>query len=124
MDALSDPRAFLSNQEKRAEQLKAIGVDESDINTEGVIVAGKNKGKSGMPNLPGVPVKKPKEEKEEMKFEPITPESLKAEKNFLKLTKKHHKELEALRKKHVKERAVVQKSQCTAIEKLLKAKGK
>jgi phosphatidylinositol phospholipase C beta len=40
MDALSDPRAFLSNQEKRAEQLKAIGIDESDISTKDVIVGG------------------------------------------------------------------------------------
>ena len=31
MDALSDPRAYLSAQEKRAEQLKAMGIQESDI---------------------------------------------------------------------------------------------
>ena len=31
MDALSDPRAFLSAQEKRAEQLKALGIQEADI---------------------------------------------------------------------------------------------
>ena len=37
MDALSDPRAYLSAQEKRTEQLKAIGVDENDINTNDVI---------------------------------------------------------------------------------------
>ena len=34
MDALSDPRAFLSAQEKRAEQLKALGIAESDIGTD------------------------------------------------------------------------------------------
>ncbi len=28
INALSDPRAYLSNQEKRAEQLKKIGIDE------------------------------------------------------------------------------------------------
>ena len=38
MEALSDPRKFLSNQDKRAEQLKAIGIDESDINTTGIIM--------------------------------------------------------------------------------------
>ena len=31
MDALCDPRAFLSAQEKRAEQLKALGIEENDI---------------------------------------------------------------------------------------------
>ncbi len=38
MEALSDPRAYLSNQEKRAEQLKRIGIDEGDISTVGVIM--------------------------------------------------------------------------------------
>ncbi len=31
MDALCDPRAFLSAQEKRAEQMKALGIEEADI---------------------------------------------------------------------------------------------
>jgi len=34
MDALSDPRAFLSAQDKRAEQMKAMGIEESDISTK------------------------------------------------------------------------------------------
>ena len=34
MDALSDPRAFLSAQEKRAEQLKALGIAENEIGTD------------------------------------------------------------------------------------------
>jgi len=33
MDALSDPRAFLSAQDKRTNQMKAMGIEESDINT-------------------------------------------------------------------------------------------
>lgn len=53
MDALSDPRGFLSNQEKRAEQLKSIGIEESDISTDGVIMRG-NKTKP-LSNLAGVP---------------------------------------------------------------------
>jgi phosphatidylinositol phospholipase C beta len=61
---------------------------------------------------------------EEMKFEPITPEIIKTEKSFVKLTKKHQKELESLRKRQQKERTLVQKAQCTAIEKLVKSKGK
>ncbi len=61
---------------------------------------------------------------EEIKFEPITPENVKQEKSFVKLTKKHQKELESLRKRQQKERTLVQKTQCSAIEKLVKAKGK
>ena len=125
MDALSDPRGYLSNQEKRAEQLKAMGIEESDISTEGVIVGG-NKIKP-LPNLPGASSKlaKAAEDKApEAVFEPITPASLKMEKAFLKMTKKHQKEIESMRKKHMKERAVVQKNQCSAIDKLNKTKGK
>lgn len=33
MDALSDPRAFLSAQEKRVAQMKAMGIEESDVQT-------------------------------------------------------------------------------------------
>jgi len=34
MDALCDPRAFLSAQEKRNEQLKALGIEENDISKD------------------------------------------------------------------------------------------
>ncbi len=35
MAALSDPRAFLSAQEKRAQQMKAMGIEETDIKDVG-----------------------------------------------------------------------------------------
>ena len=54
-------------------------------------------------------------------MEPITAESLQSEKAFIKISKKHQKELEAMRKKHQKERTSVQKNQCAAIEKLAKS---
>merc|ERR1719376_417701 len=139
MDALSDPRAYLSAQEKRAEQIKAIGFDENDIVTTDVIMTSKKKtgagagsaaagaagaaGASGMPSIPGISNKK-HEVREELKHEPITAETLKSEKAFVKVTKKHQKELETLRKKQQKERNGVQKSQCSAIEKLVKSKGR
>ena len=61
IDALFDPRAYVSAQEKRAEQLKAIGIDESDISTE-VIVAkgGATNKKNAMPGILGM-AKKPDE---------------------------------------------------------------
>nr|XP_040581818.1 1-phosphatidylinositol 4,5-bisphosphate phosphodiesterase-like isoform X2 [Lepeophtheirus salmonis] len=119
MDALSDPRAYLSAREKRAAQLKSIGIDESDIETN-LIIGKKKKNDSGVPGLNT----KNKDEKEEMKFDPITAESLKSEKGFLKTVRKHQKELDTLRKKHIKERTAVQKTQCNAIEKLIKSRGK
>lgn len=61
---------------------------------------------------------------EEIKFDAITPDVVMKEKSFAKLTKKHQRELEALRKKQQKERTMVQKAQCAAIEKLVKCKGK
>ena len=52
MDALCDPRAFLSAQEKRAEQLKALGIEENDISgdviqSKGGDAKGDAKGKDG-----------------------------------------------------------------------------
>ena len=61
---------------------------------------------------------------EEQKFDPITPDLVKSDKSFSKLTKKHQKELDTMRKKQQKERSMVQKTQCTAIEKLVKSKGR
>ena len=45
MDALCDPRAFLSAQEKRAEQLKALGIEENDIS--GDVIQSKGDGAGG-----------------------------------------------------------------------------
>ena len=43
MDALADPRAFLSQAEKRAKQMQDMGIDENDISD--VPTTGKNKKK-------------------------------------------------------------------------------
>lgn len=55
-------------------------------------------------------------------FEPITVESLRQEKGFLKTGRKQQKELEAMRKRHTKEKLALQKSQCAALEKMIKGK--
>jgi len=47
MDALCDPRAFLSAQEKRAEQMKALGIEESDISGDVIESKGKEGGEKG-----------------------------------------------------------------------------
>ncbi len=46
MDALSDPRAFLSAQEKRTQQMKAMGIEESDISTTGLQLGGSGGGEA------------------------------------------------------------------------------
>jgi len=156
MEALSDPRAYLSNQEKRAAQLKAVGIDESDINTAGIIVSATSEGSAAgagsaaggdtgslmgvpssgraagaggkapsVPGLPGVPNRgAERTERAEERFEPLTADTLKQKKAYQKATKKHAKELDALRKKHEKERTIVQKTQVTTLDKLMKTKGK
>ena len=43
MDALSDPRAFLSAQEKRAEQMRALGIDENDISGDVIQSKGRHR---------------------------------------------------------------------------------
>ena len=45
MDALCDPRAFLSAQEKRGEQLKALGIEEADMS--GDVITAKGDGGKG-----------------------------------------------------------------------------
>ena len=49
MAALSDPRAFLSAQEKRTAQMAAMGIEETDINTKDLVLGGgaKKGSKSG-----------------------------------------------------------------------------
>lgn len=59
---------------------------------------------------------------EEITFEPITLETLRNEKGFQKTSRKQQKELDALRKKHLKEKLLIQKQQCTTIEKAIKGK--
>ena len=49
MDALCDPRAFLSAQEKRAEQLKALGIEETDISKD--VIQSKGTGAAGTKSL-------------------------------------------------------------------------
>lgn len=63
-------------------------------------------------------------ETEPLVFEPITVESLRQEKGFVKTGRKQQKELDAMRKRHAKEKLAMQKTQCSALEKLIKGKNK
>ena len=127
------------------EQLEKLGINEDDIGLD--VIKSSHKDPGVKPPGPGL---KPPEEKgkkkflnyfsvlfkcyviniiifiitEEQKFDSITPDLVMSDKSFSKLTKKHQKELDTMRKKQQKERSMVQKTQCTAIEKLVKSKGR
>lgn len=109
MDALSDPRGFMGAAKERQDNMKALGIEETGGSGD--------KGKAEKKEEP--PVAEPP-----IVFDPITLESLRQEKGFQKIAKKQAKELEGMKKKHVKERASLQKSQNSAIEKLIKGKSK
>ncbi|XP_063228854.1 1-phosphatidylinositol 4,5-bisphosphate phosphodiesterase isoform X2 [Bacillus rossius redtenbacheri] len=127
MAALSDPRAFLSAQEKRAQQMKAMGIEETDIATKDLVggeEAGDSKkgnkaNKGGQTGASAEPKKV-----EDMKFDPVTVDTLRVEKAFQKAQRKQQKELEAMRKRQQKEQLAIQKQQTAAIEKLIKGKNK
>lgn len=106
MAALSDPRGFAGAAKERSDNMKAMGIEET---------AG---GKGDKDK------KEAKKEEPPLVFEPITVDSLRQEKGFQKTAKKQQKDLDALKKKHTKERMGVQKTQNSAIEKLIKGKSK
>lgn len=107
MAALSDPRGFMGAQQKQTEQMSSLGIEVTD-----------GKGEAAR-------LEKKEEKKEEpLVFEPITIEYIKQDKGFQKSTRKQQKEYDALKKKQAKEKLSVQKSQCTAIDKLIKGKNK
>lgn len=106
MAALSDPRAFQGAAKERKENMKAMGIEEA---ASGPAAAEKKEAKKEEPPLV---------------FDPITIDSLRQEKGFLKTARKQQKELDALRKKHSKDRLAMQKTQNSAIERLIKGKSK
>lgn len=119
MDALSDPRAFMSAQEKREQQMKAMGIEASDLDTKGLTIHSAPKTKPISLGTTGSAIDK---NDEKLDFDPINLETLRSQKTFLKATKKQQKELETMRKRHQKERVAIQKNQCSAIEKAAKGK--
>lgn len=109
MAALSDPRAFMGAAKERSDNMKAMGIEEA---------AGGGSGGASQAD------KKEEKKEEPLVFEPITIDSLRQEKGFVKTARKQQKELEAVRKKQAKERMALQKAQNGSIERLIKGKSK
>lgn len=110
MDALSDPRAFLSAQEKRMAQMKAMGIEETDIQTASIAIMDKRR--------------EDEKKAEESQMRPISIENLRNDKSYIKLLRKQEKIFASLRKKHFKEKQTIQKIQCNAVDKIVKQNGK
>ncbi|XP_011874153.1 PREDICTED: 1-phosphatidylinositol 4,5-bisphosphate phosphodiesterase-like isoform X2 [Vollenhovia emeryi] len=113
MDALTAPRAFRKSESMSQNKMRGLGIEESDS-------------KNNMDNKNNMlshhqEAAKPREE---LKFDPITLETLRQEKGYQKVLRKQQKELESLKKRHHKEKLNVQKQHCVAIEKIFKGKNK
>ncbi|XP_042301039.1 1-phosphatidylinositol 4,5-bisphosphate phosphodiesterase beta-4 isoform X10 [Sceloporus undulatus] len=134
VDALSDPKKFLSVMEKRADQMRAMGIETSDIaDVPNDTTKNDKKGKANNPKTnvtpqtsselrpnatssvgPGMEIKKGIDLIPQIKIE-----DLKQMKAYIKHLKKQQKELNALKKRHVKEHSVMQKLHCTQVDKMV-----
>ncbi|XP_053236643.1 1-phosphatidylinositol 4,5-bisphosphate phosphodiesterase beta-4 isoform X2 [Podarcis raffonei] len=134
VDALSDPKKFLSVMEKRADQMRAMGIETSDIaDVPNDTSKNDKKGKANNPKAnvtpqtsselrpnttsgvgPGMETKKGIDLIPQIKIE-----DLKQMKAYIKHLKKQQKELNALKKRHAKEHCVMQKLHCTQVDKIV-----
>uniref|UniRef100_A0A8D2KZ71 1-phosphatidylinositol 4,5-bisphosphate phosphodiesterase n=1 Tax=Varanus komodoensis TaxID=61221 RepID=A0A8D2KZ71_VARKO len=131
VDALSDPKKFLSVMEKRADQMRAMGIETSDIaDVPNDTSKNDKKGKANNPKAnvtpqtsselrpnatsgvgPGMEAKKGKcVHRRAQRF--LT-------QAYIKHLKKQQKELNALKKRHAKEHCIMQKLHCTQVDKIV-----
>ncbi|CAG0883048.1 unnamed protein product [Cyprideis torosa] len=116
IDALSDPKGFQSAQERRMEQMKHMGIEESDINTNDLKLGGAASKATALAPGPSVALngafslQKKEDDRKELKLEPITINLLKQDKAYIKLTKKQQKDIDDLKKKQAKEDATFKKN--------------
>ncbi|XP_074471813.1 1-phosphatidylinositol 4,5-bisphosphate phosphodiesterase beta-4 [Sebastes fasciatus] len=136
VDALSDPKKFLTIAEKRADQMKALGIDTNDIadvpsGSSKNDKKGKGKGdtvkanvtpqaSSDMAQTSNSAQNNSAETKKDTVLLPnVSIEDLKLMKTYLKLLKKQQKELNTLKKKQSKDQNTMQKAHCTQVDKLV-----
>lgn len=136
VDALSDPKKFLTIAEKRADQMKALGIDTNDIadvpsGSSKNDKKGKGKGdtvktsvtpqaSSDMAQTSNAAQNNTTEAKKDNALVPtVSIDDLKQMKSYLKLIKKQQKELNTLKKKHSKDQNTMQKTHCTQVDKIV-----
>ncbi|KAG5276906.1 hypothetical protein AALO_G00111140 [Alosa alosa] len=135
VDALSDPKKFLTIAEKRADQMRALGIETSDI-ADVPNEGSKNdkKGKQSQAKANVTPQassdmsqssNSAANNASEIKKDPsgsvpqVSIDDLKQMKTYLKLMKKQQKELSTLKKKHAKDHNAMQKSHCVQMDKMM-----
>ncbi|CAH8501960.1 unnamed protein product [Schistosoma mattheei] len=148
VDALSDPRAFLSKEEQRMKQLASMGIDSSEIadvpstggggnarRVGGGAGGGSSSGLGGtsgqlsgsiMSNISGSGETsnvssnstKKDEKKDDPKFDPISISLLQTDKMYQKLIKKQAKELEILQKRQEKDAVTMLRNHTIITDKL------
>ncbi|XP_042638869.1 1-phosphatidylinositol 4,5-bisphosphate phosphodiesterase beta-4 [Orycteropus afer afer] len=134
VDALSDPKKFLSITEKRADQMRAMGIETSDIaDVPSDTSKNDKKGKTNTTKANVTPQSSSElrptttaalasgmEAKKGIELIPqVRIEDLKQMKAYLKHLKKQQKELTSLKKKHAKEHSTMQKLHCTQVDKIV-----
>ncbi|CAL8095937.1 unnamed protein product [Calicophoron daubneyi] len=129
VDALSDPRAFLSKEEQRMKQLASMGIDSSEIadipattkKPGAGVQMGAGGGGPGAPGAgdgAGMNSAKKEEKKDEPKFDPISLSLLQTDKTYQKLVKKQSKELETLQRRQEKDAMVMMRNHTVVADKL------
>ncbi|ROL50504.1 1-phosphatidylinositol 4,5-bisphosphate phosphodiesterase beta-4 [Anabarilius grahami] len=130
VDALSDPKKFLTIAEKRADQMRALGIDTSDIaDVPNENCKSDKKGKVSQVKTNVTPQSSSEvnatqnniteSKRDNAIVNQVNIEDLKQMKTFIKLMKKQQKELNTLKKRHAKEHNAMQKSHCTQVDKLV-----
>uniref|UniRef100_A0A8C8M357 1-phosphatidylinositol 4,5-bisphosphate phosphodiesterase n=1 Tax=Oncorhynchus tshawytscha TaxID=74940 RepID=A0A8C8M357_ONCTS len=127
VDALSDPKKFLSIAEKRADQMRALGIETSDI-ADVPNESSKNdkKGKVNAnvktnltPQISSDPAQSSTSLAVLRELNLFSVICLSSRQTYLKLIKKQQKELNFLKKKHAKDRTIMQKCHCTQVDKMI-----
>ncbi|XP_021322946.2 1-phosphatidylinositol 4,5-bisphosphate phosphodiesterase beta-4 isoform X1 [Danio rerio] len=128
VDALSDPKKFLSICEKRTDQMRAMGIETSDIaDVPSDVWKGNKKRKTNQAGMMMKPQKDSDRPRENMPISSkedssvltpqLTIDDLKQTKTFLKLIKKQQKEVNALKKKHAKAQHALRSSHSAQLDK-------
>ncbi|XP_069811531.1 1-phosphatidylinositol 4,5-bisphosphate phosphodiesterase beta-4 isoform X1 [Dendropsophus ebraccatus] len=134
VDALSDPKKFLSITEKRADQMRAMGIETSDIadvpndNTKNDKKGKTNNAKANVtpqtsselrPTAASTSGAATEVKKAIDQIPQVKVEDLKQMKAYIKQLKKQQKEINTMKKKHDKEQSAVRKVHCTQADKLV-----
>uniref|UniRef100_A0A4W6DVB6 1-phosphatidylinositol 4,5-bisphosphate phosphodiesterase n=1 Tax=Lates calcarifer TaxID=8187 RepID=A0A4W6DVB6_LATCA len=124
VDALSDPKKFLTIAEKRADQMKALGIDTNDIadvpsGSSKNDKKGKGKGDTVKASVTPQASSDMAQTSNASQNNTLTKNVSLPPQTYLKLIKKQQKELSALKKKHLKDQNIMQKAHCTQVEKMV-----